>query len=84
MLQKVLASRHGKMENLKICLNSFTESNEINDEMLTLVECGMRGQPLEAVGENGVEDFSSIPMFQIFYDFRPCEFSDPVLLYFAS
>lgn len=34
------------MDDLKLCLNSFTESNEINNEMLTLVECGMRGQPL--------------------------------------
>lgn len=81
--QKVLAKRHGKMEALKICLNAFAESNEITDEMLTLVQCGMRGQPINILPDN-TEDVSNVPMFQIFYDFKPQEFGDPVLLYFST
>jgi hypothetical protein len=41
--QKLLSERHGKMTNLKICLGSFAESNEIDNDMLTLRECGMIG-----------------------------------------
>jgi hypothetical protein len=81
--QKVLAKRHGRMTDLKICLNNFTESNEISDEMLTLLECGMRGEPQEIDAEGNPMD-SNLPLYQIFYDFKPCEFGDPVLLYFSS
>jgi hypothetical protein len=42
-LQKVLANRHGRMTDLKICLDNFTETREINDDMLTLEECGVMG-----------------------------------------
>jgi hypothetical protein len=81
--QKVLAKRHGRMTDLKICLNNFTESNEISDEMLTLLECGMRGEPQE-IDADGIPMDSNLPLYQIFYDFKPCEFGDPVLLYFSS
>lgn len=33
------------MTDLKMCLGSFTESNEIEDEMLTLADYGMKGKP---------------------------------------
>ncbi len=33
------------MSDLKICLGSFTESNEIDNDMLTLADYGMRGKP---------------------------------------
>jgi hypothetical protein len=39
------------MTNLKLCLGSFTESNEIDNDMLTLRECGMIGA--EEVRERG-------------------------------
>ena len=32
------------MTDLKMCLGSFTESNEIEDEMRTLAEYGMKGK----------------------------------------
>ena len=44
-VQKMLAERHGQMKDLKICLNSFAESNEIHDDMLTLADCGVKGEP---------------------------------------
>jgi hypothetical protein len=31
------------MTDLKICLDNFTETREINDDMLTLEECGVMG-----------------------------------------
>ena len=49
IIQKVLAKRHGRMSDLKICLNNFSEANEINDEMLTLQECGISGQVIVSV-----------------------------------
>ena len=71
------------MTDLKICLNNFTESNEITDEMLTLLECGIRGEPQELDAE-GLPIDSNLPLYQIFYDFKPCEIGDPVLLYFST
>ncbi len=71
------------MTDLKMCLNNFTESNEITDEMLTLLECGIRGEPQELDADGNTID-SNLPLYQIFYDFKPCEFGDPVLLYFSS
>jgi hypothetical protein len=42
------------MTDLKICLNSFTESNEIENEMMTLADYGMKGsQEVYAVSPRG-------------------------------
>ena len=42
----MLRDRHGQMKDLKLCLNSFAEANEIHNDMLTLAECGVRGEPM--------------------------------------
>ena len=34
------------MDDLKICFNSFTEANEVHNDMLTLSQCGVHGAPL--------------------------------------
>jgi hypothetical protein len=34
------------MNDLKICFNSFTEANEVHNDMLTLAQCGVNGAPL--------------------------------------
>lgn len=73
------------MEDLKVCINAFTESNEIRNEMLTLKECGCEGKtPDVIVGPSGIPSFdeSTLPVYQLFYDFKPSDFSDPVLLFF--
>lgn len=81
-LQKELATRHGRMSDLKLCVNNFSEANEITDEMLTLREVGVKGTPVDP--DIAPEDQERLPLVQIFYDFKPGETGDPVLLYFAS
>lgn len=85
LLQKLLRERHGRMEDLKICFNHFTEANEVHNEMLMLKDCGCAGKiPDVLVGPTGVPSFdeSTLPVVQVFYDFKPTDFSDPVLLFF--
>jgi hypothetical protein len=84
-IKKILRERHGRMEDMKICLNAFTESNEVTDDMLTLQDCGIKGAHREIIfGENNVPTVndSSLPNIDVIYDFKPHDFSDPVLLYF--
>ena len=55
--------------------------------MLTLRECGLNGNPLETkLNADGRVDFDekSIPVIQVFYDFRPAHGDDAVLLYFRK
>lgn len=82
ILQKELATRHGRMSDLKLCVNNFSEANEIVDDMLTLKEVGIKGIPVDP--DVPMEDQDRLPLVQIFYDFKPCDSGDPVLLYFAS
>ena len=73
------------MDDLKICFNSFAESNEVHNEMLTLQDCGCLGKiPDVLVGPSGIPAFdeSTLPVIQVFYDFKPNDFADPVLLFF--
>lgn len=35
-IKDILRNRHGRMDDLKICFKSFTEANEVKDDMLTL------------------------------------------------
>ena len=73
------------MLDLKICLHSFSEINEVNDEMKTLEQMGIEGKPMYDPDEipTGGED-GGLPVIQIFYDFKPADFSDPVLLYLPT
>ena len=83
-VKKLLCERHGRIEDLRICLNSFSETTEIKDEMLTLKECGLKGrQPNMIMGASGLLEVEpgSIPVVQVFYDFKPIAFSDPIMLH---
>jgi hypothetical protein len=86
-LKKLLQERHGRIDDLKLCFHAFVEQNEIHNEMLTLRECGLKGAPIEPPEpEEGVAPIAAadmvIPSVQLFYDFKPANFSDPVVLYF--
>lgn len=86
-IKKLLAERHGRVENMKICLDAFSEANEIKDEMLTLKECGLKGRPPQMIpGPDGdlIEEEGSVPTVQVFYDFKPLDYSDPIMLHFNS
>ena len=43
-LKKLLAGRHGHIKDLKLCINSFTEANELGDEMAILSDVGLKGE----------------------------------------
>jgi hypothetical protein len=76
---KILQERHGKLDSLKLCFHSFSEINEINDEMLTLKECGLKGTYVDI---HNKDETATVPTVLLFYDFKPTNFSDPVILYF--
>jgi len=83
-IKKLLAERHGRVGEMQICFNAFSEANEVKDEMLTLKECGLKGtQPDMVKNDLGrwVVDESSIPVVQLFYDYKPLDYSDPVMLF---
>eukprot|EP01036_Dinobryon_divergens_P026368 gene26368-35006_t len=78
-LKKILHERHGKLDDLKLCFHAFNEENEINNEMLTLKELGLKSCFVDI---DNKEEAMTIPTVQLFYDFKPTNFSDPVILYF--
>eukprot|EP00981_Chlorochromonas_danica_P013106 scaffold5806_cov171-Ochromonas_danica.AAC.4 len=83
-IKKALRDRHGRMDDLKLCFNAFTENNEVKDEMVTLYDLGLRGAAVGAAvtPEEKEQEDKGIPIVQLFYDFKPSNYSDPVLLYF--
>eukprot|EP00605_Chrysophyceae_sp_TOSAG23-4_P000710 GSChrysophyteH1.ASY1.ANO1.794.1 assembled CDS len=86
-IKKLLAERHGRVGDMQICFNAFSGANEVKDDMLTLAECGVKGrQPEMMKNEHGmwVIDESSIPLVQVFYDFKPLDYSDPVMLFYKT
>lgn len=77
-IKKILQNRHGRMDDLKLCFHAFQEANEIHDEMLTLLDYGLKGHPTDPKELNTDPE---IPTVLLFYDFKPTDFSDPVILY---
>ena len=75
------------MNDLKICFHSFTEANEIQNDMLTLLQCGITGAPLTSdLDDNGqvISEQVQLPTVTVYYDYKPSDFEDPVLLYFKG
>ncbi|KAH9100710.1 hypothetical protein Ae201684P_006904 [Aphanomyces euteiches] len=65
-----IEKRHGPITNLKICKDHFAEGNELTDDMLTLHDYGIDG---------------SLPhdkevVCLIYYDFKPTQHDNPLLL----
>ena len=84
-LKKLLAERHGRVTDMQICFHAFSEANTVKDEMLSLKECGLTGRQPEMIKNDAghwVIDESSIPVVQVFYDYKPLDFTDPVMLFF--
>ena len=81
----MLQNRHGCLDDIKLCFRSFSEENVIANDMLTLVDCGCRGKPpkFANVSASGavVFDDSEFPTYEIYYDMKPTELMDPLLLY---
>ena len=73
-IKELLVKKHGPMRDLKICKDKFAERNELHDDVLTLEEYGIQGIPADMD-----------PCFQeIFYDYKPADHDDPLLLVWQS
>lgn len=69
--QNLLLEHHGRVDDLILCKGSFTEANELKDEMQTLKGYGIKGAP------SGVDPPVTVPLF---YDFKPVAYDEPLLL----
>ncbi|CAM9269728.1 unnamed protein product [Chrysoparadoxa australica] len=69
-IRKLLMHRHGLIRDLVICKGSFTEANEMVNEMKSLKDYGIRG---------ACKDVDP-PRVSIFYDFKPYNHDEPLLL----
>ncbi|CAM9307782.1 unnamed protein product [Heterosigma akashiwo] len=74
-IKNYLKERHGRIEELIICKDSFSEANEMADEMKTLEDYGVKGAP---------EDHEPPARCPIFYDFKQSDHHDPLLLVWNS
>jgi hypothetical protein len=66
---------------MKICLNAFSPENEILDDMLTLEACGCIGKITKTSDKNNDTINLELPIFQIYYDMKPVDLLDPLLLF---
>ena len=86
-IKNILKDKHGRMDDLRVCFESFHESKEVKDDMLTLLDCGCRGELIkkivDEVNRTVIRDESAIPTYQVFYEFKPAASTvEPILLYF--
>ena len=72
-LKKKIIERHGRIKDLVVCKESYEEQNELTDDMKTLEEYGILG---------GTADDNVVA--RIFYEFKPCDHDDPLLLHIAN
>ncbi|GMH76904.1 hypothetical protein TL16_g09192 [Triparma laevis f. inornata] len=79
-VRKMLEDRHGRIQDLKICLGSYLEEKEMKDEMLTLQEYFEKNEPLiEGVSKAENEKDATKVVVKLYYDFKPIE-AGPILL----
>ena len=72
--------------DLKICFKTFTESDEVKDDMKSLLELGFKGEQIkitiDEVNRQVIRDESELPTITLLYDYRPASSTvDPVLLF---
>jgi hypothetical protein len=66
----VLIVAVNRIKDLVICKDVFTEANEMLDEMKTLADYGTTGSKHDNEAE----------LVNIFYDFKPSDHDEPLLL----
>lgn len=69
VVKNMLKKKHGPLTNLVICKGEYLEKNELNCDLKTLREYGLRG---------GITK-ETAPTITIYYDFKPSGL-DPLLL----
>ncbi|KAF0719967.1 Aste57867_661 [Aphanomyces stellatus] len=69
-IKQEIEKRHGPITNLKICKDHFAESNELTDDMLSLHDYGIDGGP----------QHDKEVVCLIYYDFKPTQHDNPLLL----
>lgn len=72
-LKRELEERHGQITSIKLCLNHFADRNELVDEMKSLADYGLKGGSVD-------EHDPDMQQYIIYYDFKHCDQSDPLLL----
>lgn len=70
-----LEERHGRLKDLIICKDAYAEANEMTEDMKTLADYGIVGAP---------ESAPNPAVVPIFYEFKPCDHDDPVLLHLTA
>jgi len=73
-VKNALSERHGRIKDLVICKDSFAEKNELREDMKTLADYGIFGAP---------EDKDPVSV-QMYYEFKPCDHDDPLLLHMGK
>ena len=63
-----------RIKDLVICKDSFAEKNELREDMKTLADYGIFGAP---------EDKDPVSV-QMYYEFKPCDHDDPLLLHMGK
>ncbi|KAJ8601476.1 hypothetical protein CTAYLR_005700 [Chrysophaeum taylorii] len=73
-IKQRLVERHGRIRDLVVCHTAFAQANEMSDDVKTLQDYGIRGAP-------HTEPPVEVP---IFYEFKPCDHDDPLLLHLVN
>ena len=76
-IKEVIENYHGgNIQKLTLCKDTYTETNELRNDRITLKEC---------LGISGSLDKNKAPVIRICYDFLPdgCTEPDPILMYWG-
>ena len=71
-IKRKIKERHGRFTNLKVYLGTVSPQTELTDDMATLEGLGIEGAPKSELNEP--------EEVVIYYDFKPFEHNDPLLL----
>jgi hypothetical protein len=70
VVKRQLVERHGRLEALRLWKGSVSDENELTNDSMSLADYGIIGKRL-------VESPETVT---VFYDFRPFNAQDPLLL----
>ena len=71
-IKRKIKERHGRIKDLKVYMGTVSPSTELTDDMATLSDMGVEGSE-----KNEIDEPDEIVLY---YDFKPFEHNDPLLL----